>query len=117
MSLIRRILQPAMDLIFCLIPQRNPQASAAVAPGTRCGSPGFSGALWESPLLGLQGFLEGKPFNQGDCRVCGMGRRVGWRMALRGRIKNLKQLQILWVILGLSCGSGGGAPMVPVGLW
>lgn len=40
---------------------------------------------------------------------------MGWRMALQGRIKNLKQLQILWVILGLSCGSGG-APMMPVGL-
>lgn len=25
-------------------------------------------------------------------------------MALQGQIKNLKQLQILWVILGLSCG-------------
>lgn len=32
---------------------------------------------WESPSPGLQGFLEGKPFNQGDCRVCGMGRREG----------------------------------------
>lgn len=87
-----------------------------MAPGTRCGSPGFSRALWESPSLCLQGFLEGKPFNQGDGRVCGMGKRVGWRMALQGRIKNLKQLQILWVILGLSCGNGGGVPMEPVGL-
>lgn len=77
MSLIRRILQPAMDLIFCLIPQRKPQASAAVAPGTRCGNPGFSSALWESPSSGLQGFLEGKAFNQGDCRVCGIRRREG----------------------------------------
>lgn len=25
-------------------------------------------------------------------------------MGLQGQIKNLKQLQILWVILGLSCG-------------
>ena len=30
-------------------------------------------ALWESLSPGLQGFLGGKPFNQGDCRVCGMG--------------------------------------------
>lgn len=38
-------------------------------------------------------------------------------MGLQGQIKNLKQLQILWVILGLSCGIAVvGAPTVPAGL-
>lgn len=32
-------------------------------------------------------------------------------MALQGQIKNLKQLQLLWVILGLSCGLVVAGPL------
>lgn len=116
MSLIRRAHSAACHgFDFLFDPTEEPTNKRGGGCRSRCGSPGFSGALWESPSQGLQGFLEGKPFNQRDCRVCGTGGR-----GEDGSAGTSRELKTAADPQGASVSflrySGGGAPAVPAGL-